>query len=47
MASIGQACVTALSLRGTSTVLAIPAGDAGVWFESTTAEVPVFDSVNP
>ena len=39
--------VTALSLRGTTTVLAIPAGDAGVWFESTTAEVPVFDSVNP
>ena len=39
--------VTALSLRGTTTVLAIPAGDAGVWFESSTAEVPVFDSVNP
>lgn len=38
--------VTALSLRGTSTVLAIPAGEAGVWFESSTAEVPVFDSVN-
>ena len=38
--------VTALSLRGTTTVLAIPAGDAGVWFESTTAEVPVFDSVS-
>ena len=39
--------VTALSLRGTTTVLAIPAGEAGVWFESTTAEVPVFDSVSP
>ena len=38
--------VTALSLRGTTTVLAIPSGDAGVWFESTTAEVPVFDSVS-
>jgi hypothetical protein len=38
--------VTALALRGTTTVLAIPAGDAGVWFESTTAEVPVFDSVS-